>query len=299
MARIRSVKPAFFKSASVASLPSLGTRLTWIGLWTYCDDEGRGVDDARLVKAEVWPLDDSYSAKKVEADLEAIATPHGDEQMLCRYVVNGRRYFHCVNWTKHQRVSHAKGSELPACPVHDGPDDSGNERQDSGPPPEPLANDSGAAREPSGSFLAGSGIGNREVEVEVEPGSSPAVADDGRSVAPTPAVTGQWPRNQTHQLAHVFADLVEKNGAKRPNPGSQPCLTVMSNLITENGFSDAERVIHWALTNDFWSRRIVNASDLRRNWEKLKLQSEPAPAKAMATRGGSAIDEYERRNGLR
>lgn len=40
MAKIRSIKPDFFTSEDVSALP-LRARLTWIGLWTHCDDHGR------------------------------------------------------------------------------------------------------------------------------------------------------------------------------------------------------------------------------------------------------------------
>jgi hypothetical protein len=57
MARIRSIKPEFFTSLTIGSL-SERARLAFIGIWTFVDDYGRAVDDARLVKAAVFPLDD-------------------------------------------------------------------------------------------------------------------------------------------------------------------------------------------------------------------------------------------------
>src|SRR5258708_34267282 len=57
MARIRSIKPEFFTSAAMARQP-LSARLTFIGLWTYVDDNGVGLDNERLVLAAIWPLEE-------------------------------------------------------------------------------------------------------------------------------------------------------------------------------------------------------------------------------------------------
>lgn len=120
MARIRSVKPAFFRSIAINKLP-IATRLTFIGLWTYVDDEGRGVDDARLVKAELWPLDDKYTAKRVEADLTLLAK----EKRIVRYKSKGRAYIAITNWLEHQKINHPQESSFPDPDAL--PDDSGND----------------------------------------------------------------------------------------------------------------------------------------------------------------------------
>lgn len=111
MARIRTIKPGFFSSLTVAEMAT-PTRLTFIGLWTYADDEGRAVDDARLVKAEIWPLDAGYTAKKVEADLARLA----DLGVIQRYEVDGKRYLHLTNWAEHQKINRPQKSNLPPPP---------------------------------------------------------------------------------------------------------------------------------------------------------------------------------------
>lgn len=111
MARIRTIKPSFFTSHSVAAL-SLTARLTFVGLWTHADDEGRAVDDARLIKAALWPLEDKHTAKRVEADLVELAKAG----LIHRYETDGRRYLHVRGFSDHQRVSHAQESSLPVPP---------------------------------------------------------------------------------------------------------------------------------------------------------------------------------------
>lgn len=110
MSRIRTIKPSFFHDLGMGGLP-IPTRLTYVGLWTYSDDAGRAVDDARLVKAEIWPLDDTYTTKKVDKDLELLAATG----RICRYEHAGRRYFHIIRW-KHQRINRPQPSLIPPCP---------------------------------------------------------------------------------------------------------------------------------------------------------------------------------------
>ncbi len=122
MARIRTIKPSFFQSLTIAELP-IPARLTFIGLWTMVDDEGRMDDEPRLVKAALWPLDDDRSVTHVRNDLDALSRA----DKVCRYEVAGRRYLHVRNWRTHQSISHPYPSKIPACEAHSStPEHSGN-----------------------------------------------------------------------------------------------------------------------------------------------------------------------------
>src|SRR5450830_1389666 len=55
VARIRTIKPSIFSSETVCSWP-IPVRWTFAGLFTYLDDAGRGRDEPRLIKAELYPL---------------------------------------------------------------------------------------------------------------------------------------------------------------------------------------------------------------------------------------------------
>jgi hypothetical protein len=110
--RIRTIKPSFFRSEDVAVLP-LRARLTWIGLWTHCDDQGRTKDNARLIKGDIWPLD-SVSLRDIEEDLETLAA----QGRIVRYEVDGRRYLEIVNWSEHQKIDRPSQSKIP--PPSDG-----------------------------------------------------------------------------------------------------------------------------------------------------------------------------------
>ena len=107
MPRIRTIKPSFFRSEDVSVLP-FRARLTWIGLWTHCDDEGRTKDNARLIKGDIWPLDD-VSLADIEEDLTTLAA----HERIVRYRVGGRRYLEIVNWHDHQSIQKPTPSKIP------------------------------------------------------------------------------------------------------------------------------------------------------------------------------------------
>ncbi|MFD9444989.1 hypothetical protein [Streptomyces sp. NPDC060001] len=123
MARIRTIKPEFFTSLTIADLP-LTARLTFIGLWTHVDDAGRCVDDPRLIKAAVWPLDDR-TASDIELDLKLLS----EASLITRYVLTRKRYIAVTGWGEHQRINRPTPSKLPA------PD------QGEPTPPEPVTRD--------------------------------------------------------------------------------------------------------------------------------------------------------------
>ena len=153
MARIRSIKPDFFTSETIASLP-LSTRLTFIGLWTYVDDNGVGLDNDMLINAAIWPLE--------EDSLETLARTREDIATLARiglvkrYRDSRKRYLHIASWDEHQKVDHPGKKRYPR------PDDEGCEPvvtcEDTD-PPETLASDS---RDTLESLAPEQGAGSRE-----------------------------------------------------------------------------------------------------------------------------------------
>ncbi len=193
MPRIRSIKPSFFRSEDVSALP-LRARLTWIGLWTHCDDQGRTKDNARLIKGDVWPLD-NVSLRDIEQDLDTLAA-HG---RIVRYEVDGKRYLEIVNWHAHQAISKPTPSRIPA-PTEGRiltfeeppePDEDLDEEQatdygpsDSGSPPGALPEPSGSP--PAGKGKEGKGGEGKGGEARVRERETPPAPDDPGSEPPSP-----------------------------------------------------------------------------------------------------------------
>jgi hypothetical protein len=114
--RSRTIKPEFFTSADVRSLP-VPARLTFIGLLLYVDDYGNESADAALVKAAIWPTDRHVSENVVREHLSLLA----ERGMVTFYEVEGRSLLRVTNWDKHQRVDRPSRSNIPSDPTREWP----------------------------------------------------------------------------------------------------------------------------------------------------------------------------------
>ena len=112
--RIRSIRPEFWSSEDIAAL-DWDTRLLFIGLWSYVDDNGVGRDIDKLVKADLFPLEDDPrdTLATVSRGLQALC----DGGQITRYEVDGKPYLHIVAWETHQRVERPGKQRypLPTC----------------------------------------------------------------------------------------------------------------------------------------------------------------------------------------
>jgi len=111
MARIRTIKPEFFTSETIAAL-SREARLTFIGLWTQADDHGRAVDNPRILAGALWPLDDDVTPTDVSLHIHNLA----ELGLIERYEVDGRRYLLICGWDEHQRMNRKASPKHPAPP---------------------------------------------------------------------------------------------------------------------------------------------------------------------------------------
>lgn len=113
MPRIRSIHPDIADDEVVAELSAYAFR-TWVMLWTYLDDDGRGVDSAKLWAGKLYSLNDKMTAERVEKDLSELE----ERGLLIRYEVDGRRYLTCkpAQWKRWQKPQHPTPSKLPPLP---------------------------------------------------------------------------------------------------------------------------------------------------------------------------------------
>jgi hypothetical protein len=128
--RIRTIKPEFWRSDDITAL-SREDRLLFVGLWSYVDDNGVGIDDERRITADLFAFEDDQKAtrdyvREGLATLSRVLHPAQDAPLITRYEVDGKRYFHVTKWNDHQRVDRPGRSRYPLPPSastsEDGPD---------------------------------------------------------------------------------------------------------------------------------------------------------------------------------
>lgn len=108
MARIRTIKPSFWGSRTVARL-SRDARLLAIGLISMADDDGRFLCSTAAVNGYVFPNDDLPNTKVRKWLDESTASGLTHE-----YVVDDIRYGCFPEWHEHQVINRYTPSILPA-----------------------------------------------------------------------------------------------------------------------------------------------------------------------------------------
>lgn len=105
MPRSRTIKPQFFLSEIIGSLP-MEDRLFLIGLWGQVDREGRCEERQKELKLKILPYDD--------VNVEAILSHLCASGKILRYEVSGVKYLQVDDFKKHQHFhKDEKNSELP------------------------------------------------------------------------------------------------------------------------------------------------------------------------------------------
>jgi hypothetical protein len=115
MARIRYLKPDFFKDEDVAGL-EYWVRLLFQGLWGIADRAGRLEDRPSRIKAELFPYDSSVD---VEQGLQILGRSKCSSRrpFIIRYEADGQKYIQIVKWHKHQKPHHTeRESKIPPPP---------------------------------------------------------------------------------------------------------------------------------------------------------------------------------------
>ena len=109
MAKIRSIHPEACENDKLLALSDGAERTLW-RLLCHSDDEGRGVDNSKLIASKCYPIDDSKDAEVVDAHLWELV----EVGMLVRYEVDGKRYYEVHDFTDWQKPRHKTPTKLPA-----------------------------------------------------------------------------------------------------------------------------------------------------------------------------------------
>lgn len=108
MPRIRTLKPEIWSDEALGACPR-DARLLFVGLITQADDEGRFRAAPALLRASIFPYDESLTRDRVQAWLDALA----EAGLVILYTVKGQRYGQFPAWTSHQKIDRPSESKLP------------------------------------------------------------------------------------------------------------------------------------------------------------------------------------------
>lgn len=107
MARFRSIKPEFWTNAQVLECAFV-TRLFFIGIWNFCDDEGRHLVSLKQLKARIFPADD-FDSENIRRMIDELYL-HG---LIRLYRVDDIEYLEVTGW-HHQKIDKKQQSKLPS-----------------------------------------------------------------------------------------------------------------------------------------------------------------------------------------
>lgn len=105
MARIRTVKPDFFRHAGLFDAEveeGMPLRVAFAGLWTTADREGRFVWEPRNLKLDCLPHDEVDFSRV----LDALAT----RGFIVKYACGGKEYGHIPSWHDHQVINNREAA---------------------------------------------------------------------------------------------------------------------------------------------------------------------------------------------
>lgn len=112
MARIRTIKPQFWRSPDIMALDYF-QRLLFIGLFNLADDYGRGVYNPASIAADLFITEFSLNPHGVLTEVSNAFAEYSKRSMVAVYEVENRQYFQIVNWNDHQKVNRKTDSSIP------------------------------------------------------------------------------------------------------------------------------------------------------------------------------------------
>lgn len=110
--RIRSILPKFYESEDVGAM-DWHTRLLFIGLWSYADDNGVGRDVPSLIAADLFPYDLSRDSRDTLARVEDGLQALSDGGQIVRYTVDGKPLYFIPGWDSYQKVDRPAKARYP------------------------------------------------------------------------------------------------------------------------------------------------------------------------------------------
>lgn len=258
--RIRTIKPIVCTSRTVANLSSDSVRLHWERLWMYADDEGRGIDDPRLIKAALFPLDDRKTPKVINNYQTELAK----KGFIVRYRVDDQPVFAIPTFLEHQKIDHPKKSEIRP-----------PEEADPEPPPEPDERFTEPSPKPPRN-APDSSLLEVEVEVEVE-GNREVEGKGSLALAPLDAEDDRPPSSQQA----MFVALAEGCGwnVHQITDSARGGLGKAAKELLKVGASPGEVRGRAAAYRQKFPKAALTPTALAKHWASCEPSRQPLPAR--------------------
>lgn len=180
MARIRTIKPEFFRHEGLQDLeagnPGSCVMLVFAGLWGHCDKAGRFEWKPRMLKLDILPF--------IDFDMGGTLALLCEAGFVRKYAIGGKQYGEIHSFEKHQRIN---GKEAQEPEKHPSPRDEAQEES------------SGSSGEAAGKLLPAQEGKGREEEgkrngMDVAPHSQNASPDH------LPAIADATPPAKTEKV---------------------------------------------------------------------------------------------------
>ena len=253
--RIRSIKPEFWRSEDIADL-TVEDRLLFIGLWSYVDDNGVGIDRLADVCADLFALDLERDPPETFARVSRGLQNLSEAGRIVRYTVEGKSYLHITNWSKHQRIDKPNKARYPH------PDaENATIREE-------VATPSRHPRETPAPGTEEQGNRGTGEQGTCDPADAGSLSDAANGADATEATNPD-----AEALSHYLADRIRTNGNKVRTVGKR-WHDAMDRLIRIDGYTPEQirQVIDWSQGNEFWAPNILSAPKLREKFDTLKGQ---------------------------
>ena len=253
--RIRSIKPEFWRSEDIADL-AVEDRLLFIGLWSYVDDNGVGIDRLADVCADLFALDLERDPPETFARVSRGLQNLSEAGRIVRYTVEGKSYLHITNWSKHQRIDKPNKARYPH------PDaENATIREE-------VATPSRHPRETPAPGTEEQGNRGTGEQGTCDPADAGSLSDAASGTDAT-----ETTNPDAEALSHYLADRIRTNGNKVRTVGKR-WHDAMDRLIRIDGYTPEQirQVIDWSQGNEFWAPNILSAPKLREKFDTLKGQ---------------------------
>lgn len=265
--RIRTIKPEFWRSRDTARL-SIDTRLLYIGLWSYVDDNGVGRDEEQLIQVDIFPLDPfSEASVRIHRGLTELS----NNGLITRFRgPDNEAYLQINSWDDHQKINRPTKPRFPRY------------NKENCTLTEDSVNTHGALTEDSLPEQGNreQGTGNKVVRNR-EQGSN----DSGEPL-----------RDDIKQISDAFAASLNYRGAKTPNTNAQSWITPIRLMLDRDNRNPTEILdcITWLTTHEFWASVILSTTKLRAKFDTMRLQAKRDHAPKLSRGQQAAAADFQR-----